>query len=863
MASTHEALKGGGMYAWQLITGTGFLFDFNASQAFYINQLWGILAVAFITSILSYAFMSSGKKSLLALPLLLATFYYAMPMTVFQQAKDMKLDPAYMAFAISALWLLFYVWKGTISKSEKIKLICIIGIIVWFTFSIKFTSVMLILAVLGWLSYYYVSFWWFVGFFFLFLAIFTKLEFWTMMNVPMPKDIPTITNISIALLIWALIGFGLDIWSNKSERWINRISEWGIMCTAFLVCVVVACSPWLWKNFQELRQNPSQTVSIWWLLGWSPEQNNYDYTRIYSPGEIKERQKNASQSMTESGKSENEDFGRYFWYENGLNNYLKLPANLTFQKNQWGEFTDITYLFLALVPGLLLFVRGRWDFAILIGVGSLIVFMLLYYFTKWPSDFLSQIFWKFTLIYESGNWASIGYIVLILINLAIIALIHFGTEDTEDNKKLRDVSVFMGIYAFLFLIAAFGIVWYGILIYFGFFLIIGLSANRFLSYSTEDLGDDEKMWIMKTLAAILFIFIAVYFLRSTFPHGWNNLRSAYYNEYKYNILSQEESIFAYRSDYLLPIATLNLANISDANIGISENMQSSVMKDFLSKTDIGQIPIDELHGFIMKYRGSSDPVLRSDLSKMWQRLYTNVLYPNQETANTGGIYRIGTFMTYLINKNNTRYFDDSLVMSFRDYFYDPSPEITVERMKKMGLKYLLVDLNAATIDRDPRHDLTTRFENLLKTMNAKNLKLISTDNVCLKLAIAEKKKWKITTDEAFIDIAGTNYESYRWATTISRNQKVAQCHMYIVKMINENRANEYPFIAQIASEILETKAAQDTKKLQQILARYAWQSWFAFFEIIDTPIEPLPSSIWIWSGALTQTGTLTQSGQTK
>ncbi len=61
-------------------------------------------------------------------------------------------------------------------------------------------------------------------------------------------------------------------------------------------------------------------------------------------------------------------------------------------------------------------------------------------------------------------------------------------------------------------------------------------------------------------------------------------------------------------------------------------------------------------------------------------------------------------------------------------------------MKKMGLKYLLVDLNAATIDKDPHHALTTRFEHLLHTMKAKNLTLVDTDNLCLELALDEYKK---------------------------------------------------------------------------------------------------------------------------
>ncbi len=39
-------------------------------------------------------------------------------------------------------------------------------------------------------------------------------------------------------------------------------------------------------------------------------------------------------------------------------------------------------------------------------------------------------------------------------------------------------------------------------------------------------------------------------------------------------------------------------------------------------------------------------------------------------------------MTYLINKNSTRYYDDSLIFSFETYFYDPSPEVTIDRMQK-------------------------------------------------------------------------------------------------------------------------------------------------------------------------------------
>lgn len=131
--------------------------------------------------------------------------------------------------------------------------------------------------------------------------------------------------------------------------------------------------------------------------------------------------------------------------------------------------------------------------------------------------------------------------------------------------------------------------------------------------------------------------------------------------------------------------------------------------------------------------------LRNDGKIIAEYVYNTVLYPKKEEANTDGIYRIGTFMTYLINKNLHRYYDDSLIFGFDGYFYEPSPEKTIEKMKKLGFKFLLIDLNAATIDRDPRRVLTQRYEHLLLTMRAKNLKLIDTDNLCLEFALDEYK----------------------------------------------------------------------------------------------------------------------------
>lgn len=75
--------------------------------------------------------------------------------------------------------------------------------------------------------------------------------------------------------------------------------------------------------------------------------------------------------------------------------------------------------------------------------------------------------------------------------------------------------------------------------------------------------------------------------------------------------------------------------------------------------------------------------------------------------------------------------------------------MVAEKMKKIGLSYVLLDLNAATIDSKEanisaletgRASLTTRYENILNTLRDDSFSLVHTDNICLRLAIDEYKK---------------------------------------------------------------------------------------------------------------------------
>lgn len=844
MALSWEYIQWAWMYAWQIITGTGYLFSYIAAQAFYVNQLWGILAVITITAWLSLIFEEKNKKYLLSLPLILAAIFYAMPMNIFQQAKDMKLDPALLFISISAFLLLFASWREWNSLRKNLSLIGLAGILVGFAFSVKFTTLMLIMGWLWFITYRKLSIFGFFGFFFLFLALFTQFGLWKIMNVWMPTDNPwLITTASLTLTFLGVISLGISyVQFNKQQ-----FKEMILGSLVFIFSIVIWLSPWLVKNLTESKPweivTSDKSVIINAALNWSGGNLNTDFLKIYTPEEYKKREDSAKNAaITSDWKSQNEDLWRYFGYEKWLNNYLLLPANLTFQKNQSWEFTEITFIFLAFIPAILLFVRWRkwlyaWWVALLLG------FMFLYYFSKAWNPILLEFFWK----YELPVW----YAIILVFNIIFLIFSHYWIEKNTINSRLKEIIITLGVYWFLFWISAFGIVWYGILVYFLFLALIGLAAMNFVSYDEKDESDADLLSVKVTITLIFVIFILTYFIRSALPHGWNNLKEASYNEFKYKILNQEEAIFAYRQDYVTPIATLNVANLDSLMKNVKSQATAKELITLFSSDKLNGIGIRDFSYILFSLSNTKNLEVAADAKKLWNMLYKSILYPDKSIRNEWGIYRIGTFMTYLIDRNRQRYYDDSLVFSFETYFYDKSPEVTIDRMKKLWIKYLLVDLNAATIDKDPRHVLTTRFEHLLHTMKARNLKLVDTDNLCLRFAIDMYKNGNLQTPDSYIDIAWTNSESYRtesWSeVSIWRWQKQGRCFNLVLKTLHEDNdaLAKYPYLTPVKESV---EAEQTTNegtlsqdKLRAIFSQHFSQSWFALFEVYDAPaFEPNP-----------------------
>jgi len=190
------------------------------------------------------------------------------------------------------------------------------------------------------------------------------------------------------------------------------------------------------------------------------------------------------------------------------------------------------------------------------------------------------------------------------------------------------------VYGFLFLISAFGIVWYGVFVYFLFLALIGLASLAFTSYTDTD--DINTLGVKVTVSFLFFLFIFTYIIRSAFPHGWNNLMTAGMNEYKYNKLDQNESIFTYRSDYITPIATMNTIDPQAIVIRAGSLAKSTTVKSFLTPERLADLQPADLHQillyFITQIESGKNTIkdkagIQADIKNIGHELYSSILSP--------------------------------------------------------------------------------------------------------------------------------------------------------------------------------------------------------------------------------------------
>lgn len=120
--------------------------------------------------------------------------------------------------------------------------------------------------------------------------------------------------------------------------------------------------------------------------------------------------------------------------------------------------------------------------------------------------------------------------------------------------------------------------------------------------------------------------------------------------------------------------------------------------------------------------------------KSYQQVLTKVPaelldYINSNPAHL--IYRNGTNLQYFIQNNKKRVFEDNQLGNFELLNGVFSDKIDIARaMELSGIKFLIIDLNMANIDKTPEKSLFKKYEKLIRFLygNAK-LKLLYTDRI--------------------------------------------------------------------------------------------------------------------------------------
>ncbi len=812
LAQSWELLALGKMYFWELYTGIGFLTGTQV-VAFYLNSFSGVIAALVVY--FSVRYLLWDQKTKFSIPLFMVMILLALPMTVFQLAKDMKLDYGLLSITVIALTLSFHLVTSQIEKTRKQKVILfwILGFLIGIAFSIKFTALLLLLWIFAVIFYAHLSLAGFFGFLSLFVGIFTLGGFWSLMNVIVPEVSQSQKMVfSLFCLIWAGVFFIL--WSIFQKHSKKHFKEILLDVSMILVWFVLAIIPWGVKHIWELDSFENFSLST--ILVGKADQYIADYSLIYTPEELQQKEE-ALDLYTESGKVTNEDFGRYFWYEPGINNYLKLPWNLTFQVNQKGEFTDITFIFFALIPLIFLFLPFKKQVYIL-PVIFIEIFLLAYFIPSQISEILS---WIFSLI-NLPEW----YFFIALFFIVPFVYLYCTLDRSQKISKLFLLNfAFATLYVFLWSISSFGIVWYGITMYFSFLLMIALSLQS--AHNT----DEDTAYSSLFLSLVV---VWVYILVSVFPHGVTNLRTAGYPEYKLWKLSQEFSLMTLHQDYFSLLHAMNIQEDKKEELFQMYKMQLlDAVKDLPNAQDfvatfqlISTLPqMDSLLRDLSRY--DIDPQVNASFQKIQQDMYEEVMQTSKDLRSETIIYRVGTFLKYFISENHKRVLEDSLITAFDTYIYDEDPTITKERFKKLDISYMLIDLNAATIDQDPAQNLTKRYENLLTFLAKSQAKLIESDSVCLKLWLDRYKEHQDIN--AFLQIATVNH-----GTRELKQQKYAACVGEIARLISEKKVSKdtYPYLMVYQNALPQLWVQEtDVTGMMNAIAPYVSQWYKALFQV--------------------------------
>lgn len=694
IANSNSLLKGGQANNWALLMAVGFLFNGDVTLATMFSILPGIFIFITIYRIAKY--ISSSSISLIA-----AASFYVLPTFLWQSSADAKIDIALCYIICSIVLLFFASYKkltedtsflvSKIYSNQWVITALLLGIFTSFSFGIKYTSVIFILATLVAIVFMYSKSYslTFSMFMSSFLAlILTKVYTFSGILFSDQKEPKLLMVIAIVTVLSTLIFYFIK----HKLKHLNLF----VYASVFVVSLAITFSPWLIKNYTETHKIDSVS-----LLNGSTNQvpfieqikkiNPLSSEINHASNHLLAQNSNTTQ-IPENKYSETQSSGvyeeilRYLGYEKGFVRYASIVFDMCTFKNVMTLPTDLGLFCFLFLP--ILFINNNKEYIVqnLLNMFLVVFFLCLSTYTVffYPNPInlgdymdkmtkvnpdMSSSFKQLYLILQPTLIALISAlkpiliiftkqntfqsILLILITSVIIIGVNF--KQIKSWNLYQQMLLFFTATGFIFWwILGDGISWYGIAIF-------GLAIILFCSIHLNDVKNNQFIYY-------LFLSITVFYL-------------------SYSIIQRSSSM----------ITTY----------------------DYDSK----------LNRIFLQYAGKS-----TDETTALQDVNTAIATSIEEiNANpTKKVLRIGTYMNYFIDKNNERVFEDNQLDNFTFVYnrYFGVKDVMNNSFKKIGVEYILFDLNTGSIDNTPDKTLTKKISKFYEYVSAnKGITLITTDRL--------------------------------------------------------------------------------------------------------------------------------------
>jgi len=703
-------------FGWSVVMSWGRLLFGSLSMSILLSQFIYLPALA-----LGYQLLRNWLKP--AYALLSIVLVLSLPMFGFLAMVDEKVDLGLLLISLAAVYLVLQINFSSLPERFRFSALfkdsaylpfLLLGGLLGFAFTIKYTSVFLFCGVLGLLFYRIGRAMMFWGWLLFFTGFVLLSGFYVWGNLPLSAG-----EAQVLGLVMGAVGVGLIIYRFYAKQLPVRQLLQGLSVVGAMFLLVF--SPWAAKHFQErnyqlelssfLYGKPDRIaieVAGQYLsqkVNTAPQETGTlkkltfltsDQTSPQSDDVTAESPATEEEGKGMIGNAQREELQRYLGYEKGIWRYLTIPFDLSFNLNVQGlRHQEIGFFWLTLFPIFFLFGAKRWRFRglFLLALGIL---------------YLAAAYWSLT---EAGT--SEGHITSA--NNLLDSYIQQVSSGTDNSvmalwQKLPQPFIYLGskmtsLFAGIATLPA--------------YLFIPLLMGFVFSLAWA-VRKQAREWPLKMREAGI-IFLAFLFL--------------------WMLLANSISWYALLPLVILPswlvyfLEQANKKGAPERSVVLGTVISSTLLLQLLLNTSLlmtstqpGQ-PAAQLYNWPMVQYLCSNDLDQVKTLNLFNPVSAQIVKQINQGRNSR-VYRVNTYLQFHIDNNDTRVLEDNQLQKFDQITsLISNPNDFIRILKENDFEYVLYDLNTPSLDRTPELSLQAKCRHLLQVLlTSPEVELALTDN---------------------------------------------------------------------------------------------------------------------------------------